>query len=389
MVKHAQLPRKLKAPDRSFFLFGARGSGKSTWLNLHFSGATTIDLLDEALFQRYLVDAGLLGRKLAAVPEDSWVVIDEIQRLPNLLNEVHRFIEARGLKFALSGSSARKLRRSGTNLLGGRALRREMFPLLPEELSELFNLKRMLTQGSLPLIWTAGGTKDVLASYVQTYLREEVQAEALVRNLPGFARFLPVAALFHGQVLNATSLARDAGVARSTVLSYLDILEDTLLAFRLPAYEGKLRVKEKTHPKLYWVDSGIARAARRRFGTLHEDERGPLFEGFIAGVLRAYHSYDDAFDDWHYWAPTATAALEVDFLLWREDICVAVEVKASSRYRGEYTKGLRALKSGMGTSLVRQIVVYLGADVMRTAEGIEVLPLQHFLDELQQGKLFP
>jgi predicted AAA+ superfamily ATPase len=173
------------------------------------------------------------------------------------------------------------------------------------------------------------------------------------------------------------------------VLSYLDILEDTLLAFRLPAYEGKLRVKEKTHPKLYWVDSGIARAARRRFGTLHEDERGPLFEGFIAGVLRAYHSYDDAFDDWHYWAPTATAALEVDFLLWREDICVAVEVKASSRYRGEYTKGLRALKSGMGTSLVRQIVVYLGADVMRTAEGIEVLPLQHFLDELQQGKLFP
>lgn len=388
MVTRKLFKRCLKAPNDSFFLFGPRGVGKSTWIKQNFSDVATIDLLDESIYQRYLADPHHFAQKLNVLKPRSWVVIDEIQRLPNLLNEVHRFSEDRELKFVLSGSSARKVRRAGTNLLAGRALRREMFPLVPEELGDAFDLSRVLESGSLALIWSRNGRRDVLRAYVQTYLREEIQAEALVRNLPGFARFLPVAALFHGKVLNAASLARDAGVARTTILSYLEVLEDTLLAFRLQPYEGRLRVKEKKHPKLHWIDPGVVRAARRQFGAVGEEERGSLFEGFIAMLLRAYQSYEDAFDEMNFWSPTATDALEVDFLIWRGNECVAIEVKSSKRFRPEFTKGLRALRDGMPKQVVRCIVVYLGSEVLRTAENIDVLPFKKFADALCSDKLF-
>lgn len=380
--------RILVPPKGSFFLFGPRGSGKSTWLRHHFPDAAWIDLLDEGLYQGYLADAAAFGRRMDALAAGSRVVIDEIQRLPTLLNEVHRFIEGRGLEFALSGSSARKLRRAGTNLLAGRAVRKEMHPLVPEELGGAFDLEPVLAHGSLALVWDRAGAREVLEAYVQTYLREEIQAEALVRNLAGFARFLPVAALFHGQVLNAAALARDAGVSRTTVLGYLDVLEDTLLAFRLPAWEGRLRVKEKRHPKLYWVDPGIARAARRRFGPVVAEERGALFEGWIAELLRAYRGYRLAFDDWHYWAPTESSALEVDFLLWRDDACVALEAKASRRFRPEHTKGLDAFAAGFSGKRLRTLIVYLGDERLATARGTEVLPVRALLDELEAGRLF-
>lgn len=389
MVSHVEYPRLLVPPQGSFFLFGARGSGKSTWLRRHYPSAVTIDLLDEGLFQQWLAEPSLAGARLAALEPGTRVVIDEIQRLPWLLNEVHRFIESRGLLFALSGSSARKLRKAGTNLLAGRATREAMYPLLPAELGEAFDLEQILAQGSLALVWDRGGSRDVLESYVQTYLREEIQAEALVRNLAGFARFLPIAALFHGQVLNAASLARDAGVSRSTVVGYLDILEDTLLAFRVPPWEGRLRVKEKKHPKLYWVDPGIARAARRRFGTVGDDERGALFEGWIATLLQSYRAYRHLFDDWHYWAPTETHALEVDFLLWRGERCVAIEAKATQRLRPEHTKGLQAFATSYrGKEVPRTMLVYLGDQRLRTTEGIEVLPILDFLRHVENDELF-
>ncbi|MBM4247620.1 MAG: ATP-binding protein [Deltaproteobacteria bacterium] len=385
----ARLRRLLEPPAGSFFLFGARGTGKSTWLRQHFASATYIDLLDERLFHSYLVDPGLLAHRLEALPRGARVVIDEIQRLPSLLNEAHRFIESKKLEFALSGSSARKLRKAGTNLLAGRAVHKALYPLVPEELGEAFDLERVLTHGSLALVWDRGGDRDVLEAYMQTYLREEIQAEALVRNLPGFARFLPVAALFHGQVLNAAALARDAGVSRTTVLAYLDILEDTLLAFRLPPYEGRLRVKEKRHPKLYWIDPGLARAARRRFGPVVEEERGALFEGWLATLLRAYRSYRHLFEDWNYWAPTESSALEVDFLLWRDDACVAIEAKASRRFRPEHARGVEAFAQGYrGKRRPRTLVVYLGADRLQTPGGTQVLPLQVFLAEMEGDRLF-
>jgi predicted AAA+ superfamily ATPase len=219
------------------------------------------------------------------------------------------------MRFALCGSSARKLKKEGTNLLAGRAVRRTMHPFVPEELGDSFSLDETLRWGSLPVVWDAAHRSEALEAYVQMYLKEEIQAEAIVRNLPGFARFLDVAALFHGQVLNVAGLARDAGVSRTTVSGYIEILEDTLVAFRLSAFDSRLRVRERKHPKLFWVDPGLPRALKRQLHEPTREERGALMEGWVATLLRAYRDYRGLFDEWWYWAPSRNT--EVDFLLRR------------------------------------------------------------------------
>ena len=277
MARPAYLRRLLAAPAQSFFLFGPRGSGKSTWVRHELPRAHRIDLLDEARYQSYLGRPGLIADELRVLPRGTTVCIDEVQRLPSLLHEVHRFIEERRLRFVLCGSSERKLKQHGTNLLAGRALRRQLHPFVPAELGRRFDLDAALAWGTLTAIWGAPSPRDALLAYAQMYLREEIQSEALVRNLPGFARFLPIAALFHGQNLSVASLARDAGVARTTVNGYLEVLEDTLLAFRLPAHEARLRVRERRHPKLYWIDAGLVRALKRQLGPPAREESGALF----------------------------------------------------------------------------------------------------------------
>lgn len=388
MVAPHPYPRRLQAPAQSFFLFGMRGVGKSTWSRLAFPTARRVDLLDEGLFQSYLRDPALFGRELLGLPAGASVVVDEIQRLPSLLNEVHRFIENQGLHFVLLGSSARKLKQAGTNLLAGRALRRVMFPLLPEELGTDFDLTEVLRFGSLPVVWQSSAKAESLEAYVQLYLKEEIQAEALVRNLPGFARFLPVAALFHGQVLNVAGLSRDAGVARTTISGYLEILADTYLAWLLPAYEGRLRVKERKHPKLYWVDPGVVRAARREFHPPTEAERGPLFEGWVGTLLRAYGEAGSALglghDGLFHWAPTE-GDTEVDFLIQRGREFTALEVKAKEHLSSSDFKGLKAITSLKG--IQRRLVVFLGARPFRTDDGIEALPVAAFLRELESRTL--
>lgn len=378
-------PRLLKPPAQSFFLFGPRGTGKTTWARHAFPEAERLDLLDEGLYQSLLADPSEFALRVRAVKPERWVWIDEVQRLPNLLNEVHRFIEDRRQRFILTGSSARKLRRSGVNLLAGRALTRTMYPLLPEELGRDFDLGEVLRFGSLPLVWDADSKRQTLEAYVQTYLKEEIQAEALARNLAGFSRFLPVAALFHAQTLNVSALARDAGVSRMTVSGYLDILEDTLLAFRLPAYEGKLRVRERRHPKLYWIDPGIVRAVKKQLSPVAAEERGGLLEGFVANVLRAYGEYARLFDEIWYWSPTDATRTEVDFLLRKGNRYVAIEVKSSTRYGSEAVRGLRAITSLPG---VRRLLVYGGASDLRTEDGIDVWPVKRFLDAVARGELF-
>ena len=317
MVITQRLPRALQPPRQSFFLFGPRGCGKSTWVKQRFPGALRLDLLDEALFHELLTRPGALGDRLRTLKPRTWVWIDEVQRLPALLNEVHRAIEEQGLRFVLSGSSARKLRRTGVNLLGGRALRNNLHAFVPSELEGRFSLEAALRVGLLPVVLSSSRPEDTLRSYVLSYLREEIQAEALVRDLGGFARFLPVAALLHGQVVNVSSISRDAGAARTTVDGYLEVLEDTLLAFRLPGFEAKLRVRERKHPKLYWVDPGLARAAKEHLGPVAPEERGPLFEGLVAGCLRAWNDYRGLYDELTYWSATENHGLEVDFLLRR------------------------------------------------------------------------
>ena len=217
MVGTQSYPRILAAPARSFFLFGPRGIGKSTWARQIFPAAHRFDLLDELLYQDLLRTPNLFRDELRSLPDKSWVVVDEIQRIPALLNEVHRAIEEQRQRFVLLGSSARKLKTAGTNLLAGRASRKSMFPFVPEELGQDFRLEEVLRFGSIPLIWQTADKKDALTSYVSLYLKEEIRAEALVRNLPAFVRFLPIAALMHGQVLSIANVARDCGAARRHV----------------------------------------------------------------------------------------------------------------------------------------------------------------------------
>lgn len=374
------IPRILKAPKQSFFLMGPRGSGKSTWLRNTFPKAHTIDLLSEDKYQRLLANPGLFSDEIRAIPSAGWVIVDEVQRLPGLLNEVHRFIEGKRHRFILCGSSARKLKRAGVNLLAGRALRRFMHPFVPEELGEHFSLEDSLRFGSMPIVWDSPSKDETLAAFAQLYLKEEIQAEALVRNLPGFARFLPLAALFHAQIVNVTNIAREAGVARTTVAGYLDILEETLLCFRLPAYEAKLRVRERRLPKWYWCDPGIVRAMKRATGSLAAEERGALFEGMVAQLLRAYKDYRGICDEMYYWAPAGGSGTEVDFLLRQGREWVAVEAKSGNNFAEGWCKGLRTVAQLKG--LQRRIIVYPRGPVLRTKDDIEVLPFRQFADQL-------
>ncbi|MCS7047927.1 MAG: DUF4143 domain-containing protein [Verrucomicrobiae bacterium] len=379
------LPRIFRAPEQTFFLLGPRGTGKSTWLRALFPQANWVNLLDGDVYQRLLTQPASLASEVRALPAGEWVVIDEVQRVPQLLNEVHRLIEESRRRFVLCGSSARKLRRAGVNLLAGRALLRAMHPFVPAELGDRFDLEDALRHGLLPVVWASTDRLETLRAYTQLYLKEEIQAEALVRNLPGFVRFLPIAALFHGQQINVTNIAREAGVARTTVHGYLEILEDTLLCFSLSAYEAKLRVRERKLPKLYWCDPGLVRAVKRSEGPLLPEERGVLFEGLVAQTLRAYRDYQGLFDEFFYWAPAAATETEVDFLLRRGSEFVAVEVKSGTTFTETWCKGLRAIDGLKG--LRRRIVVMPVGPRRWTEDGIEVMSFGDFAGMLAAGDL--
>lgn len=366
---------------------GPRGSGKSTWLRSTFPDAYVIDLLSERTYQRLLANPGQFADELRAVDGNRWVVVDEVQRLPELLNEVHRFMEDKRLRFVLCGSSARKLSGAGVNLLAGRALHRSMHPFVPEELGPHFDMNEALQYGVLPIVWDSTSREETLSAYAQLYLKEEIQAEALVRNLPGFARFLPLAALFHGQVINVSTIAREAGVARATTAGYLDILEETLLCFRLPGYEARLRVRERKLPKWYWCDPGIVRAMKRSTGMTTPEERGALFEGMVAQLIRAYRDYRGICDDMYYWAPAGRSATEVDFLLIRGGDLIAVEAKSGSNFTEGWCRGLRAVAELKG--LRRRIIVYPDGPVLQTKDRIDVMPFKNFAAQLAGGSLWP
>jgi predicted AAA+ superfamily ATPase len=245
----------------------------------------------------------------------------------------------------------------------------------------------VLRFGSIPVVWQADDPRSTLEAYVQLYVREEIRAEAIVRNLPGFLRFLPVAALFHGQVINVAGLARDAATPRTTVEGYLGILEDTLVATILPAFEARLRVRERQHPKLYWVDPGLVRAAKRQLGPVAAEERGPLLEGWILTVLRAHNEASELFEDIAYWAPVQAHQTEVDFLLRRGRDYLALEIKAQPRFSTPQLSGLRAIAAL--PRLVRRVLVYLGDRRLKTEDGIEVWPLEAFLAAVEGGTLWP
>ena len=380
--------RRLTAPPKgSFFLFGLRGVGKSTWARNQFPEAHFVDLLDESRYQGLLANPSLLALELNDLPAGRVVVLDEIQRVPQLLNEVHRAIERSRRRFVLLGSSARRLKTATTNLLAGRATVRTMHPLVPAELGADFDLERVLRFGSIPLVWQSEDPRATLEAYVHLYVREEIRAEALVRNLPGFLRFLPVAALFHGQTINVAGLARDSATARTTVEGYLGILQDTLLATLLPGFEARLRVRERQHPKLYWEDSGVVRAAKRQLGPVGAEERGALLEGWILTLLRAHNDASPLFEEISYWAPIQARQTEVDFLLRRGREYLALEVKAQPRFSTTQLSGLKAIADL--PKVVRRVLIYLGERRLRTEDGIEVWPLPTLVEALAGGRLWP
>ena len=391
VMKTEYIPRLLQPPEQSFFLCGPRGTGKTTWVNHEFSSSYSVNLLDESLYQSYLRDISLFAGELRNLGDGTWVFVDEIQRMPSLLNEVHRFIEEKQLRFILTGSSARKLKRGGVNLLAGRALGKQLLPFVPEELNnseehKTYSLDNALDFGTLPLVLESPNKEETLKAYVNMYLKEEIKAEGIVRNLPGFSRFLPIAGLFHGRITNTAGIARDAGVPRTTVNDYLTILEDTLLVFRLPAYEGKLRVRERKHPKLYWVDPGLVRGVNNRFGKLSPEEEGALFEGFVATILRAYKEYRNCFHEMYYWASASGPFSEFDFLIDHDRGLAGIEVKSTNNFSRSMLKGLLAIKAL--PRLTKRAVVYRGSRRMKTEEGILVLPFEDFCGMVETGELF-
>ena len=376
--------RAYELPNKSFFLFGPRATGKTTWLRAMLPSALWIDLLRMQEVLSLTRQPNLFRSRVEALPAGSWVVIDEIQRLPQLLDEVHSLIATHPnrFRFAMLGSSARKLRRLDINLLAGRALRREFFPLTGREMDFDFTVPDLLTFGTLPAIRSdLGDAVDLLDAYTSTYLREEIQQESLIRNLPSFSRFLEVAALANGQVTSVASIARDAGVARPTVQRYFDVLVDTLIGVWVRPWKASARVKEVGHPKFYFFDSGIVRAlhgATRE--PLERAERGPLLETLILHELRAHMAIAGTGGSISYWGTPSGG--EIDFIWRRGKRAVGVEVKASTRYRSEESSTLREFLERK--LLSSAYVVYDGQEVLLDG-GVSVLPVAEFMRRLATG----
>ena len=365
------------------FLFGVRGSGKTSLLEQLFPSALYIDLLDTSLYQKYLSNIGQFYETVSAFRNDGLVIVDEIQKMPHLLDEVHRLIESSKRRFILTGSSARKIKAGGVNLLGGRAGTKFLHPFIPEELGEDFDLNQALRYGLLPIVWSSDNKNNKLRNYTETYLTEEIKAEALIRNIPAFARFLEVAALYHGQVVNMSAVARDSENKEHHIRNFFSILEDTMLGFFLPAYQAKLRVKEQKKDKFYLIDPGIARALKKNFGPVSVDEKGFLFEGLIAQILRAYRDYRGFYEAIYYWSSSEAQKTEVDFLLKKGKELIAIEVKAKTQVSSQDYKGLKAI-SELPT-VKRRIVVYLGKAIRKTENGIEIWPFDFFCKNLKEN----
>lgn len=374
--------RRLHLPEllarKSFFLFGPRATGKSTLIREQLGDARVYDLLDHNVLTRLMRQPQLLAEEN---PDPGrLVVLDEIQKLPSLLDEVHRLIETTGRRFLLTGSSARKLKRGAANLLAGRAWEAALLPLSWCEIDD-FDLLTMLNRGGLPAIYPSADYREELESYVNLYLREEIHAESVTRNLPGFTRFLDAIGLSNGNELSYTGLASDVGVPATTLQRYVEILQDTLLCYTLEPFRSTVKRKAITRQKLYLFDIGVTNTLARR-GSIEPGSAlfGAAFEHFVINELRAHRAYTRHRDALSYWR--STAKHEVDVIVGNR---LAIEIKASSQVNDKHLKSLRALKE---EGLVREFAV-VSTDQNRrvTSDGITIWPWREFLTELWGGAL--
>ncbi len=379
--------RQLSLPaagKETFFLWGPRQTGKTTLLRANYPDAFWIDLLLADEFRRYLHNPEILREQLATRPAVRQVVIDEVQKVPQLLDEAHWLHEHRKVRFALCGSSARKVKRGQANLLGGRAVRYELHGLTAQELAGDFNLTRLLNHGYLPTIYQSDDPQPLLNGYVADYLKEEVAAEGLVRNLPVFSEFLNVAVLSDAELVNFSTIARDCGVSSPAIKGYFQILEDTLLGRWLPAYTRRPKRRVIGAPKFYFADVGIVNHLARR-GDLHPRSElyGKAFENWIFHELIARNSYSQAYAQLSYWR--LTSGTEVDFIV--NDMELAIEAKATAKVTADHLRGLRAIKEDH-PRMKQRIIVCLERTSRRTEDGILILPAAEFCDSLERGDLF-
>ncbi|MBU8848545.1 MAG: AAA family ATPase [Desulfobacterales bacterium] len=363
--------RILKIPEeKSFFLFGPRATGKTTWLKKVFPDGIYIDLLESELFHSLLASPERLAQLIPNQFHD-WIIIDEIQRVPQLLNEVHRLIEQRHLKFVLTGSSARKLRSKGVNLLAGRALTRFMHPLTAAELENDFSLDNSLKFGHLPSIYSEKDPVDYLAGYVRTYLREEVQQEGLTRNLQAFTRFLEAISFSQAATLNLSEVARDCSVNRKLAEAYFYILEDLLLGHRIPVFTKRAKRRMVAHPKFFLFDAGVYRAIRPR-GPLDSPEEieGAALETLLFQEIRANNNLHRFGYDIYYWR-TANGH-EVDFVLYGEKGLIGIEVKRAAKIRSREFKGLKTFAKDYPMAT---LYMFYGGDKKKRIGDIELIPM--------------
>ncbi|HOW66692.1 MAG TPA: AAA family ATPase [Candidatus Paceibacterota bacterium] len=373
-------------PVTSYFLFGPRGTGKSVFTQTYYPEALRIGLLEPDVYREYAARPERLRDRLAAEPQTGRVVIDEVQRVPELLSVVHALIESRRkIQFILTGSSARKLKRTGVDMMAGRAVLRTLHPLMAAELGERFSLGSALGQGLVPLIIAARQPADVLRSYASLYLREEVQMEGLVRNIGAFSRFLEAVSFSHGQPVNLSNVSRECQVERKTVEGYLEILEDLLLAFRLPVFTRRARRELSVHPKLFLFDAGVFRSLRPS-GPLDRSEEieGAALEGLVAQHLRAWTAYRLGGETLHFWR--TRSGVEVDFVVYGPHTLAAIEVKNTARARSEDVRGLRAFAEDYPQS--QCVLLYRGKERLKL-HGVLCLPCEEFLLGLHPAKPLP
>lgn len=375
------ISRILKKPidGKSFFLLGPRGTGKTHWVKEELPNAIYIDLLKTETYLEFLANPSRLESFIPPGLKD-WIVIDEVQRIPDLLNEVHRLIEQNNYKFVLTGSSARSLRKKGINLLAGRALMYKMHPLTVQELGDKFDLKRSLQYGNLPAVLTEPNPKAYLSAYVNTYLREEVLQEGLTRNLAAFSRFLEIASFSQGSIINMTEIAREVGIQRKVVASYFEILEDLLLGYRLPVFIKRAQRKTTQHPKYYLFDAGIYQTVRPK-GLLDSTAEigGAAVETLFFQELLAINDYLQLGYQIYYWQ--LQNKTEVDFIVYGEKGFYAFEIKSSERVDLKDCKGLLSFAEEYPEA--KLYLIYCGNEP-RYFGNIEVLPITSALKRLPE-----
>lgn len=374
--------------NEHYFLLGPRGVGKSQFLADYYKGAKIISLLDSGVYRRLSGRPEIL-REMLAAESKKVVVIDEIQKIPELLNEIHYLIEQKSPhQFILSGSSARKLRNQGSDLLASRAVVKNLFPFLPLELEKDFNLNESLKYGLLPVIFDSKNREEKLEAYIDLYLKEELKQEGLVKDLSAFSRFLEVMAFSHAEQINISTIARIAEVERKSVERYIELLVDTLIGHRLSVFERKPKREVVQHPKFYFFDSGVFNAIMPHEpldaqGNAPQQDRA--FEGFIFQNLNAYvhyHRKTKKEAEIYFWR-TLRGEMEVDFVIYGSKGFHAIEVKNSQRFRPEFIKGLRAFKEEYPDCTTH--LVYRGKERMRV-EGVDVIPVEEFLMSLHPAR---